>query len=122
MLAAGSQPHPPHARRPSPAHVSLQRDIRVFIWSPLRSTLLTTSNTVEFIFQSKKVHIVCTVCMFACLNFNTADPSNNWIGALIYFFKGPLHQKKHRHMLQIPANIIYPHKNVGVTNVATSER
>jgi hypothetical protein len=35
-------PAMPHARQPSPAHVFLQNDIKVFIWSPLPSTLLTT--------------------------------------------------------------------------------
>jgi hypothetical protein len=48
--------------------------------------------------------------MSVCLEFSSADLSNNDIGAHIYFLKGPLHQKEtSSHVTKF--NIIYPHKH-----------
>jgi hypothetical protein len=71
-LAAGSQPRappsrapPPHAHPSPPAHVCLQHDIRVFIWSPLWSTLLTTYNKVN-LFSSQK-NLYCLYSLYVCI-------------------------------------------------------
>ncbi len=63
---------PPHARHPSPAHVFLPRDIRVFIWSPMPSTLLTT-HAYFFSPISKSQSLYS---LYVWNSARTADPSN----------------------------------------------
>ncbi len=88
---------PPYVRQPSPAHVSMQRDIRVFIWSPLQSTLLTTRMKKNVLV--KGFHIVCTVCMYVRLSgiqhWWSIKTSNRCM--YVFTLKGHCIKRRHHH-------------------------